>query len=171
MDKKKSGLNFVIKRGKKLYIKIANQNDINTLIDITQNAREVLDYPESYKEKFQEYLIKKLLNNEFFCKRITYIYYQNNTALGYISFTCLENSTVEVNNLFVNSDIQNRGIGTQLLNECEKIANKFGTKLIKIASEPKSINFYFKHKYILTDDFLNSAVFSDVKYPYVIKYL
>ncbi len=154
-----------------MYIKIAEKKDINNLIYITESARETLGYPDDYRPKFNKYLHELFNKNNILDNRITFIYYLNDAPAGYISFSCLENFTVEVNNLFVLSNIQRKGVGTILLNECEKFAKKIGTRIIKIGSEHNSIEFYLKKNYIKTEEFLISAVFSDIKYPYVIKYL
>lgn len=153
-------------------LKLAEKKDIENLINITEKARTTLGYPESYVIPFRKYLNEYFKDKQIIKDRITIINYDNNEPNGFISFYKLkDDSLVEISYLFILPEYQKKGVGSMLINTCEDIVKKFDVKRIKLGAEPKSIKFYFKHGYLKTDEVLQSAVFSDLTYPYVEKHL
>ncbi|RDB37381.1 MAG: GNAT family N-acetyltransferase [Spirobacillus cienkowskii] len=150
---------------------IANEEQIKQFINITQDARTSLDYPLSYVELFEKFLFDSFVTKRILNNKINLLDIEDNKQRGYISFGLFNESIVEVGFLFVCADFQNKGVGTNLLKHCEIISKNFNKSIIKIAAEPQSIDFYLKHNYILTDESKASSVVSNLKYPYVIKYL
>ena len=153
-------------------LKLAEKNDIENLINITEKARTTLGYPESYVIPFRKYLNEYFKDKQILKDRITIINYDNNKPNGFISFYKLKDeSLVEISYLFILPEYQKKGIGSILINACEDIVKKFDVKRIKLGAEPKSIEFYFKHGYLKTEEVLQSAVFETLTYPYVEKHL
>ncbi len=153
-------------------ILIANETNFDDLIEITQDSRKTLNYPIKYVEPFKNYLINSFKIKRILDNKITLIDIDiHGNKRGYISFSLVNDLTVEVNYLFVSSKYQRQNIGYSLLNECENISKKFNINKIIIAAEPRSISFYFKQGYILTDRDLKSSVIPEIVYPYVEKYL
>lgn len=151
---------------------IAKEKNIDDLIEITQDSRTSLNYPVEYVESFKKYLIDSFKIKRILENKITLIDVDiHGNKRGYISFSLVSNSTIEVNYLFVSSKHQRQNVGYSLLNECENISKKFNVNKIVIAAEPRSISFYFKQGYILTDRDLKSSVIPEIVYPYVEKYL
>lgn len=151
---------------------IMEDKNIDDLIEITQDSRTVLNYPLEFVEPFKNYLIDSFKIKRILENKITLIDVDiHGNKRGYISFSLVSNSTIEVNYLFVSSKYQRQNVGYSLLNECENISKKFNVNKIVIAAEPRSINFYFKQGYILTDRSLKSSVIPEIFYPYVEKYL
>lgn len=151
---------------------IAKEKNIDDLIEITQDSRTSLNYPVEYVESFKNYLIDSFKIKRILENKITLIDVDiHGNKRGYISFSLVSNSTIEVNYLFVSSKHQRQNVGYSLLNECENISKKFNVNKIVIAAEPRSISFYFKQGYILTDRDLKSSVIPEIVYPYVEKYL
>lgn len=151
---------------------IMEDKNIDDLIEITQDSRTVLNYPLEFVEPFKNYLIDSFKIKRILENKITLIDVDiHGNKRGYISFSLVSNSTIEVNYLFVSSKHQRQNVGYSLLNECENISKKFNVNKIVIAAETRSINFYFKQGYILTDRSLKSSVIPEIFYPYVEKYL
>ena len=110
-------------------LKLAEKKDIENLINITEEARTTLGYPESYVIPFRKYLNEYFKDKQILKDRITLINFENNEPNGFISFYKLKDeSLVEISYLFILPEYQKKGVGSILIKSCEDIVKKFDIK-------------------------------------------
>lgn len=110
------------------------------------------------EEKFETYVGSRKK------KRIV-VSEENGELIGFVGIkgeNIKENVSLELNNdycvvnwIAVLPDFRKAGIGSKLLNECEKYARKWGKKGIWLGCQVKTMPFYERNGYKLDGEFVN----------------
>ena len=80
-----------------------------------------------------------------------YLINSNDFPVGYISATTLEDKKWFINKFYIYTDIHRKGIGTIAFGQLEKILNPSEFKLQVNRKNFKSINFYFKNGFYISE--------------------
>jgi len=142
-----------MRNNKKLKIKKAGIADIEPFL---------VSFKVSVEKQFPEYSLKtkNLFLNKYFTKknfiedlkkrRIDLLLASiDNQIVGYLIVLPPYGGISYISWLAVRNSFQEKGIGTALLKECEKIAEKRGSHKIHLWTSKRNIKFYKKNKWIL----------------------
>lgn len=115
--------------------------DIDDVMNIwiTENIKAHSFIPNEYWKNNFEYVKNILPNAEI------YVYLEDNFILGFIG---LNDNHIE--GIFVNSNYQGKGIGTDLLNKAKEIKQQLTLNVYK--KNLKAIKFYQKNAFEITEE-------------------
>jgi GNAT superfamily N-acetyltransferase len=121
------------------------QSDFNALENLKAKAWSVAD-----KEHYGEVL------PNFFKEEFTLIAKEGDEVIGYITIIC-DSGVAQIEPLMVDPDKKGQGIGSDLLQEAEKIAKEKGIHKIwlETGEDWKAKEFYLKHGYTVRADLPN----------------
>lgn len=132
--------------------------DIDDVMNIwiTENIKAHSFIPNEYWKNNFEYVKNILPNAEI------YVYLEDNFILGFIG---LNDNHIE--GIFVNSNYQGKGIGTDLLNKAKEIKQQLTLNVYKKNS--KAIKFYQKNGFEITEENIDEEN-DEVEYIMLWKY-
>ena len=118
-----------------------NNNDIDSIMKIwkNENIKAHKFIAKEYWENNYEYVRKLIPTSEI------YVYTNKNKIEGFIG---INKNYIE--GIFINTDSQNRGIGTTLLNKAKEEKEKL--ELSVYEKNKKAIKFYKKNGFIITKE-------------------
>lgn len=134
-------------------IRKANENDINVLQNLNDevfidNSKYDTDLKKDWAQSDtgNKYFSSVVKNPDYICLLAE----DNNKAIGYIAaspkkFGYRLSKYIEIENMGVMPNYRSKGIGTQLINECLKIAKERGFQKVYVNSyfdNEKTIKFY-----------------------------
>lgn len=150
-------------------IRVADENDIKMLQDL--NDEVIIDnskYDPDLKrdsaqsETGRNYFSNTVENPDYICL----IAEENNKAVGYIAaspkkFEYRMSKYIEIENMGVSPDYRAKGIGSQLIDECLKIAKERGFQKVYVNSyfdNDKAIKFYERNGFKKIDISLEKII-------------
>lgn len=143
-----------------LQIYLDNSFDKEKLIELQSNSLRLLS--TDYEPKAIEYLIESQAKGRLKHKsEIVAVALDKDELVG---FVCLSTSAFLITGLYVHPNFIRKGIGTNLLNFINKIAQESGCKVIRVYSSLTAVDFYKAQGFQV----INYSKFSTEYYvPYV----
>ncbi|MBL7544989.1 MAG: GNAT family N-acetyltransferase [Bdellovibrionaceae bacterium] len=144
----------------------AYYNDIESIVEIARKTFKET-YQEHFKKNFSETALESYLNHAFSMQKIKseyadpnakfYILKQDQTTKGYCKLTGFQNpmiTTLMLDRIYLDKDIQGKGIGKEILEHVLEIAqseNKTKIKLHCWEDHTNSLIFYKKNGFQIID--------------------
>lgn len=100
----------------------------------------------SFERMYKEWLLKSL-NGEL--ADMVYVASENNKILGFVSLKCKDNIG-EIGLIAVNNEVQGKGLGTKLINACEKYLTEKSIYTLFVATQlnnKQACQFYEKYSF------------------------
>ena len=119
----------------------AEVTDHLVLTDLTKKSKAFWNYTQKQLDEWDEVLTiteNYILQNEVYNLKI------NNEVVAYYSYFKIEDETVKLDNLFVLPEFIGNKYGVYLMKDFIARVNKKRIKLVRLTSDPNSVNFYKK---------------------------
>jgi GNAT superfamily N-acetyltransferase len=138
-------------------IRKIQESDLLTCSVLLENVYSLPPYGEIFKENTAQAYILGKYNN---CKDSSFVSIDDNENVIAFAFFNIsswsEGLQAVLEEVVVDPNLQNKGIGKELLNYGYKYLNSLGVKsiMIWVKSDKRLLNFYEKQGYFLADDFV-----------------
>lgn len=152
----------------KTQIRTANINDLTSILKLN---KYLFEFEKRFSETYNQDWTYSTKGQDYFKKRISenniLVYEIDEQVIGYISgnsdtysFRNI-NPIFEIENMCIKREHQRQNIGSQLIEELEKILKIKKIKLIKVGTlfqNDKAIHFYQKNKFYPHELFLEKEI-------------
>lgn len=160
---KQSSLMDVV--GAEKTFKDAKISDIRAINDLKRASMAHWGYDDEFLNKFMEITG---LTEDYLNRSITQLLYAHNQLVGFYSLIFHQDTTLELDNLYVHPDYIGNGFGNTLWFACCKKAKDLGKNEFILWSEPNAENFYLKKGCQKTGE--RKSLIIPNRYPSVLKF-
>ena len=139
----------------------ANQRDIKPIYELYSSLESL----GQLKPRNQEYITTNIDN--FITVKV------GGQLVGSVEIINIDNKTIELGGIAVDTDIQNMNIGIQLIDAVERYASTRGLNIISVTGSPKLARIYQQRGYVLREsgEYQKRAEESPTKHLYIKPYI
>lgn len=122
-------------------IKIVATNDLAAINDLMRISKSYWGYDKTFVDLFMEHIG---VTADYLQKNPIKLFYDNNTLIGFFSFSLNAGNAIELDYFFLHPDYIGKGFGKKLWDACCADAKAMQLKEFVIWSDPYAEEFYLK---------------------------
>lgn len=132
----------------------ASEQDANDLTELTLRSKAHWGYATKQIEDWREDLT---ISAEYISNQYVYTLVNGQEIRGYYSFKILSKTKIELDNLFIDPDFIEKGLGSLMMLDLLQKAREMKVEVITLDADPHAESFYLKFGFKIVDRLKSSV--------------